>query len=147
MTPVLVLIAGVVTAGIVSEYVLRGGRIQTRLLQVLGVHAVIGLAALLYLVLVCGTYLIPPAIFWAGAFLTWFGVRSHIESSILLRMAYLLREGPMGESGLLARYESHYGGSRRLDELLRARLVEQTSTGMALTAKGAMIHRITSWLR
>jgi hypothetical protein len=147
LTASLVLLGGAVVAALASEYVLREGRIQTRFAQILCVHSATGLAVLLYLVFAGHTRLIPAAILWCGMFLSWFGVRSHIESSILLRMAYMLRQGPMGEDRLLAQYEAHYGGSMRLEELLRAGLVEKIPSGMALTTKGSRIHRAASWLR
>ena len=60
---------------------------------------------LLYLAITRLSAVLPFAIFWSGAFLTWFGVRSHIESSILLRMAYLLRGHPMQPGELLEEYD------------------------------------------
>jgi hypothetical protein len=86
-------------------------------------------------------------IFWGGAFLSWFGVRSHVESSILLRMLYLLRRGSMTEEQLVADYASHYGQAIRIEELVRGGLASRTNGKLSASAKGKAILGIVARLR
>jgi hypothetical protein len=87
------------------------------------------------------------SIYWAGAFLSWFGIRSHIESSILLRMLFLLKNGAMSRSELLTTYERHYSATQRLEELKRAGLLQPGARGLEATRKGMFIAKAAAWLR
>jgi 4-amino-4-deoxy-L-arabinose transferase-like glycosyltransferase len=147
---VIILAAILAAAVLASEVVLGGRKLQAALPRVLPVFVVAGLTSLAYLVSVHGIHPFTLIIFWTGAFLSWFGVRSHIESSILLRMASLLAEEPMSSSQLLARYEEVYGEQARRNELARAGLILTGSDGITLTPKGRAIHRVAralSWSR
>lgn len=147
MMIVLFAIGGFILATILSEVALRGTKLQTGLARVILAHAVVAGALLIDLALKGGSGVAPLVVFWSGAFLTWFGVRSHMESSILLRLLFLLRKGAVPEKRLLADYESHYGEAERLQELFRGNLVEQTAAGITATSKGKMILRIVSILK
>jgi hypothetical protein len=140
-------IGGFIVATILSETALRGTKLQTGLARVILVHAIVAGFLLVYFLLKRGTGVAPLIVFWSGAFLTWFGVRSHVESSILLRLLFLLRKGAVPEKRLLADYESHYGEAERVQELFRGNLVEQTAAGIMPTSKGKMILRIVSLLK
>jgi hypothetical protein len=147
MRETVVLIAGFFLAISMSEALLRGTKLQTGMNKVLLSHGVwLGLVWL-YMMQTDGFGLITILIFWAGAFLTWFGIRSHVESSILLRMLYLLRQGPMPASDLLQEYESHYSEGARLEELFRGGLLEKTADKTVVTAKGRFIASIASHLK
>jgi hypothetical protein len=147
MLPVLLIIGGFIAALFISELALKGTKLQTGLVKVLLVHGIVVILLLVYLVVARRHIFAALLIFWAGAFLTWFGVRSHMESSILLRMLYLLRRGPLPEGRLLQEYESHYGQSQRMEELLRGGLLEKTSSGLVATPKGKLILRVVSFLK
>lgn len=144
----LVLIPGAFILSVfLSELVLRGTKLQTGLAKVVATHAVVIILLLGYL-FVSKRFLWPTVlIFWTGAFLTWFGVRSHMESSILLRMLFLLRGRSVRETGLLQEYESHYGPAQRLEELFRGGLLERTPAGAMVTSKGKFILRVVSFLK
>jgi hypothetical protein len=146
MGPGFLIVGGFLSAVFLSELVLKGTKLQTGLAKVGIVHAVVAIVLLIYFLLVRRPLFAPLFIFWAGAFLTWFGVRSHIESSILLRMLYLLRKGPIPEKRLLQEYESHYGELQRLEELLRGGLLGRTPSGLVVTKKGKFILRVVSFL-
>ena len=137
-----------VSALFFSEIALRGTKLQTGLNRVLAVHVTVVISLLIYFAFTARFDLwAATLIFWAGAFLTWFGVRSHMESSILLRMLYLVRGRIVPEGSLLQEYESHYGQSQRLDELFRGNLLQQTPAGVVVSPKGKFILRIVSFLR
>ncbi len=140
-------VAGFVAAVCLSEVALRGTKLQTGLAKVVFVHTGVAGLLLLYFFLKGRMVLPGVVIFWSGAFLTWFGVRSHMESSILLRMLYLLRRGFMSEKHLMEEYESHYGESQRLDELFRGGLLKRTPEGNIVTSKGLFILRVVSLLK
>lgn len=144
MTILALAIAAVLIPAIGSELALQGKKLQTALARVLVVW-VAAFAA------VAGAVVRPDlpavAVFWCGAFLLWFGVRSHVESSILLRMLYLLRRRPMTDAELMAEYASVYGESMRLAELGRGGLVVEDRGGVRVTPKGKVVLRFASKLR
>ena len=147
MDVLFIVVGGFLLAVCLSEVVLRGTKLQTGLAKVVLVHMIVAALLLVYLFAKGRFVWDALLIFWAGAFLTWFGVRSHMESSILLRMLYLLRKGTSSESELLQEYESHYGEAQRLEELFRGGLMEQTSGGIVVTPKGKFILRVVSLLK
>lgn len=146
MSELLFLIVGWVFAMIGSELVLGGTKLQTGLLRVLVVYFLIGGGLLLYMVVSGRLDLVACVVFWSGCFLSWFGVRSHLESSILLRMLFLLKKRSWTARKLLTEYDSHYGEAARLEELVRGGLAEQGTGAMTLTSKGKTIIRIASLL-
>ena len=113
-------IGGALTVAVLgSELALRGPKLklQTGVSRVL----VVWTSAYLATTVLLPRYEIGPVaftIFWWGAFCSWFGCTSHIESSILLRMLYLLRQRPMTDADLLAEYAVHYGEALRSEQLV-----------------------------
>ena len=147
MTSVTLVGIALVAAGVGSEMVLRGTKLQTGLARVVLVWALVYGAAMS--VLIAGAPLSPVAftILWGGAFLSWFGVRSHIESSILLRMLVLLRGEPMSEDRIVSEYTARYGEARRLEELCRGGLARRHGDRFAVTDKGTTILTVVEKLR
>jgi hypothetical protein len=140
MTLVTLTIAALLAAMIGCEVALGPTKLQTGLMRTVGVFGAVGGIMLLYLLFTRPAAVVPFSIFWSGAFLTWFGVRSHIESSILLRMAYLLRAHPMRPEELLEEYDKVYGANQRVEELFRAGLVVRDASGaIEVTPKGSRI--------
>jgi hypothetical protein len=122
-----------------EAFLLRGRRAQTCLGALLAIHV----ACATVWCLVAGRTLevsaLPIVLFWAGALLLWLGVRLHIESSILLRLVGLLREGPLPGAELLARCESQYGVAARLEELERGGFVRRDGERVALRTRGRVV--------
>jgi hypothetical protein len=140
--------AAVLAPAVGCELTLHGRKLQTGVARVVSVWAVGYAAAASWLLLEGRAGLVAFAIFWCGAFLLWFGVRSHIESSILLRMVCLLRERPMTDAQLAAEYASRCGESMRLAELHRGGLVIVDEAGTArVTQKGRIVLLVASNLR
>lgn len=146
MKDVLAVLVALLGAFAGSELALRGTKLQTGLARVLVVWAVVYIALLAYLETKASTGFVACTLFWGGAFLSWFGIRSHIESSILMRMMFLLRTRPMTADELLKDYESHYGEAMRVEELARGSLI-QSGEDKRITPKGRMILRIVAMLR
>lgn len=132
---------------VLCELVLRGTKLQTGLSKVIVVHFFCWLGTLIYFVWKGGPGIVAVTIFWAGAFLIWFGARSHIESSILLRMLYLLRKKADTPEALLSRYHSQYGEALRVEELVRGGLVARSGDRFEVTSKGQRILRIVDALK
>ena len=131
-----------------SELALRGTKLQTGLGRVLVVWTLVYLVSVYPVFSYGGTGPIPFTIFWGGAFLSWFGVRSHIESSILLRMLFLLRKQALSKTDLLATYNSQYGPGLRLEELFRGNMATKDATDkVSVTGKGKSILRVVEMLR
>ena len=146
MKDILAVLAALIVAFAGSEIVLRGMKLQTGLTRVVILWTILYAGLLAYLETRASTGFIAFTLFWSGAFLSWFGVRSHIESSILMRMLHLLRSRPMTAGELLKDYESHYGESMRLEELVRGNLILDIQRKQ-ITRKGRMILYIVAMLR
>ena len=86
-------------------------------------------------------------VFWTGLAACWFGVRSHVESSILLRLLHILRDGSSTREEILVRYQRDHSKSARIDELLRAGLVARAPDGVQVTPKGRAVARLVLLLR
>lgn len=142
-----VLALALLAALVASEWALNGTKLQTGLARVLRVWAAIYLPAVYLLYVLGGVGVLSFTMFWAGAFLSWFGVRSHLESSILLRMLVLLRRGPLREVDLIAEYLALYGEARRREELLRGGLAVLEQGQLAVTPKGRTILGIVAKLK
>jgi hypothetical protein len=147
MTQVTLIVAAFFACMVFCELVLKGTKLQTGLVKVFFVHVLCWIVLLIYMVTNNQSGIIAMTIFWAGAFLTWFGVRSHIESSVLLRMLYLLRQQPLSASELLSSYHSHYGKELRIEELVRGGLLERASSELHVSSKGNLILRIVQLLK
>lgn len=130
-----------------SEITLGGTKLQTGLSRVLIAWAVIYLPSAYALIRYESVGMVPFTIFWGGAFLSWFGVRSHIESSILLRMLFLLRRHPMTESALIAEYTAFQGEAARREELLRGGLAVRNGDRVVVSPKGKAILGVVAKLR
>jgi hypothetical protein len=139
--------AALLVVAIGSELALRGIKLQTGLARVLAVWAGIYLPAIAALLISGGASPFSFTLFWGGAFLSWFGVRSHIESSILLRMVHLLRRGPMAQAALVSEYLALCGQSARTEELLRGGLATENAGQLVVTAKGKNILAVVEKLR
>jgi hypothetical protein len=130
-----------------SELALRGTKLQTGLGRILVVWTLVYLAVAYPLWRFGEVRLVALTVFWGGAFLSWFGVRSHIESSILLRMLHILRRGSRAESALISEYLTHAGHAVRTEELVRGNLAERTAGGLIVTKKGRGILGVVEKLR
>ncbi len=141
------ILAGFATAVFLSEVALKGRKLQTGLAGVLLVHMVVAGLLLVYFFATGRPVWDTLLIFWTGAFLTSFGVRSHMESSILLRILSFLRRRIVSESDLLQEYESHYGAAQRLEDLFLGGFLERGPGGAIITTKGKFILRVVSLLK
>jgi hypothetical protein len=147
MTGISLAAAAVLVPIVGSELALGGTKLQTGLTRVLVVWIGGYIAAVSWLVRDADSGLVALTIFWNGAFLVWFGVRSHIESSILLRMLFLLRDCPMTDARLVDGYTSRYGESMRVSELCRGGLIDKHGDRVRITPKGKAILLFVSKLR
>ncbi len=147
MMGILLVLGALIAVMVGSELALKGTKLQTGLSRVIVVWGLMFLLATYPVWRFGGTGPIPFVVFWGGAFLSWFGVRSHIESSILLRMVYLLRKKPMSDTELLESYASHYGPGMRMEELYRGGMAAKTDSGIVVTAKGKNILGVVARLR
>lgn len=146
MSSLLVSFASFLLCVLICEIPLRFAKIQSALFKILFIHFAI--ATLTYIFLLSKSVNLSSFfILWTGAFLAWFGIRSHIESSILLRLLSILRDSSMTSAELVEAYEKRHGFEVRWQELIRARLIEQNPNGFQLTPKGRVILAIASFLR
>lgn len=148
MTVVTLTLVALLVTMMACEVALGPTKLQTGLMRTVVVYCAVGGPILLYLAVTRLSAVLPFAIFWSGAFLTWFGVRSHIESSILLRMAYLLRAHPMRPAELLDEYDKVYGADQRVEELFRAGLLARRESGaIEVTEKGCRVLAVAERFR
>lgn len=147
MSSILILVGGFFSAIVVGEIVLGGRKLQTGVLRLVVVHGVFWAAAVMYLYICRQVSVVAVSAFWAGGFLSWFVVRSHIESSILLGMVMIMREGPLSNAEILSRYESVQGLKHRTDELVNAGLVEKLDGDkLTITRKGQVVMAVYRFL-
>jgi hypothetical protein len=139
--------AGVLLAAVGSEFALRGVKVQTALPRAVSVWFAAYAVAAVWLLTAAASGLVALTVFWGGTFLMWFGVRSHIESSILLRMLFVLRRRPMSDPEVVAEYTSRYGRSARVAELRRSGLITGDGDRTRATPKGKTILALASRLR
>ena len=129
-----------------SEVTLGGRKVQSALGSLVKVWGILGVMIMAHFFMARGGGALVFGVFWAGTFLAWFGVRSHIESSILLRMIYLLRAQERSGDQLVAAYDALYGPEERREELFRSGLAEADGASARLTAKGQRILGAAEWL-
>lgn len=118
---------------------LRRSTMLAQLPKVVVMHACFAAPATVYLLASGAGSAGALWVAWAGAFLIWLTVRSHISSSILLRMVHMLWQGPLSASELTARYELDHGSEHRARQLRSAGLTRgeaQTLAGRALAFLG-----------
>jgi len=147
MNDIAIVVVALIAAMWISELALRGTKLQTGLVRVLAAWGSVYALTLGYTLLRSGISPIGFTILWGGAFLSWFGLRSHAESSILLRMLVMLRRGASSDEELVARYVSLYGETARIDELCRGGLAQKARGSFTVTAKGSTVLRVVSKLR
>ena len=139
--------AAVLLPALGSMFVLRGAKLQTALFRVLLVWLFAGALVAMWMTRVVDSGFVAVALFWAGAFRTWFGVASHLESSILLRMLMVLRTSPMTDDQLVARYTTLHSEPMRLGELRRGGFIAGERDDLHVTPKGKLVLFVTSRLR
>jgi hypothetical protein len=130
-----------------SELALGGIKLQTGLSRALAAWTLVYLISVYPLSRFGDIGFVAFTIFWGGAFLSWFGVRSHLESSILLRMLVLLRQRSLSERELVASYTALYGEAMRREELFRAGLAAMDGDRVVVSAKGRTILEVVAKLR
>lgn len=115
---------------------MRGATMLSRLPRVILLHAAsLSATAVAFLLLDLGR---PTAlaVFWAGAFSCWLTARSHVSSSILLRMTAMLADGPRPADALADDYQRTHGADHRRRQLATSGFV---TTAGQLTAIGRVL--------
>jgi hypothetical protein len=116
---------------VLPEPFLRRSTMLAQLPKVVAVHAGCAAPTTAYLVACSAGSAGALWVAWAGAFLIWLTVRSHISSSILLRMVHMLGERPLSASELTARYELDHGSEHRARQLESAGLTRGRARTLA----------------
>lgn len=147
MNGILLVLGALVAVMVLSEIVLGKTKLQTGLSRILAAWTLVYLAGIYFVVYYGSVSVLAFTIFWGGAFLSWFGVRSHIESSILLRMLHLLRRGPQSEAEIVSAYMAIGGEDVRIEELLKGRMAVRNGDGFIVTPKGKTILGVVAKLR
>lgn len=144
MTAIVVILFAFLVAMGIGEIVLVRQKVQFAAASLALVHGVIFM-----MTTICATALgevapVSVLLFWAGAFLLWLGIRSHIESSILLRMLYLVKESnnSMARSALVHLYDQHHGADPRLLELEKSGFIARRSGRVEILAKGRLARKM-----
>ena len=86
-------------------------------------------------------------VFWIGMLTAWFGVRSHLESSILLQMLIAVREHHSTRDEVLARCLRECGPAARTDELVHGGFLASSAAGLTPTRKGRLAARAAKLFR
>lgn len=129
-----------------SESVLKGRKVQSALGRILPVFFCVGFLSMLSCLWLGYGFVLGFALLWGGFFLCWFGIRSHLESSILLRMLLLLRSVPLADFQITEQYMKEYGPAARVRELVTGGLVEPVENGMRVTSRGRAVLKVAGLL-
>lgn len=128
------------------ELLLRNSKVQTALFKCLVLFLIIGIITIPMAMDEIKLFVLFT--FYSGFFLCWFLLRSHLESSIFLRILVLLHSQSLEKEILLERYHEDFGIAFRIDELLRGNLLQRDTAGeITCTNKGVRIQQIFSFLR
>jgi hypothetical protein len=122
-----------------GQALLRGGKVQSHSGLLAAVHLAVALPVLGVLALRQHAGLVGPILFWTGAGLTWFVVRSHLEGSILLAMLDDVEQGCGDRSALVRRYRARGGFTARLGALHEAGVIRDEAGEARVTRKGRMV--------
>jgi len=76
MSDLLVPLVAFLVAMVSSEIVLKGSKLQSNVGRIVFLYSMIGIATLSYLIVAHDRGIIAFAIYWTGAFLSWFGFRA-----------------------------------------------------------------------
>jgi hypothetical protein len=147
VTDFLIITAALLIVAIAAELVLGPTKLETGLMSVLAAWATVYFVVLYFFLGWTDIDKVTFTIFWGGAFLSWFGIRSHIESSILLRMTYLLRHRSLTDTELVSEYNAQFNEERRIGELMKGRLLVRDRDHLKLTPKGKIILAVADKLR
>jgi hypothetical protein len=134
----LLVLAGFTTATLLSQLLLGGRKVQERAGWVAVVQGAIAAVVLALGSRWLAVSPFEPAVFWLGAALSWFVVRSHLESSILLAMLVDVSAGCGKREELLQRHAGE-GFARRVEGLRRAGLIDQQGQDPAVTGRGRVV--------
>jgi hypothetical protein len=125
-------------ATLASQRWLGGRKVQSAAAGVVIIHAATAAGLLLLVGMPSALELAASAIFWSGAALSWFVVRSHLESSILLDVLDAVVAGASDRRAVLDAFERTGGFAVRARELRAAGLVDDrqvpTARGVAVLA-------------
>lgn len=121
-----------------GQALLRGDKVQARLGRVAAIHLLIALPLMVALARWGETSPWALLLFWSGAGLTWFVVRSHLESSILLAMLDEVARGTSDRDELRRRLPARHGAGARIRELETAGLIDNGAE-LRITRKGRLV--------
>jgi hypothetical protein len=120
-------------------------KVQTRAGRVAAVHVAIAAPLLVVANAWVGIDPLALMLFLAGTALSWFVVRSHLESSVLFAMLEEIEAGCGAPDELLRRFQPR-AFEQRLDDLHAAGLVDTRADERCVTAKGSLVLRLFAWL-
>lgn len=123
-------------APIAAEIVLKGRRLQSNVKRVAPLYIVIALCCITIGAYTHYTHPIVIVMYWCGYFLTWFGIRSHLESSILLKMLTTLQASNLSRDELMSSYLQSYSTQSRIAELDNSGLLESKKGIISITPSG-----------
>ena len=147
MIDLMIITGALLVVVIATDLLLGSSKLQTGLPRILAAWASVYFIVAYFFLGSTSIDSVAFTIFWVGAFLSWFGIRSHVESSILLRMTYLLRHGPLTDAELVARYNAQFSEAMRIEELVRGGLLIRARHHLSVTPNGKMILAVVDKLR
>src|SRR5262249_59987221 len=94
MQPYLMVFGGAFAAIVLSELLLAGTKLQTGFGKVLASFVIVGACVLTYFLVSGQAGVVAVGTFWRGLFFCWFGGRSPLENSVLLRRLFFFPRVP-----------------------------------------------------
>ena len=142
----LLVLAAFALAAWTSQLAMGGRKVQNCLAPVAAIHLALLFAVLTAFPVGNSGELGGALLFWNGAGLNWFVVRSHLESSILLAMLLEISDRAISREGLIEIAHTVHPFDRRLQELRAAGLLRDGDGAPRLTRRGRVVLVVFDWL-
>jgi hypothetical protein len=142
----LLALAGFALASGMSQLAIGRRKVQSRLVLVAAIHLAVLFAILAAVPREDSAQIGGVLIFWSGAGLSWFVVRSHLESSILLAMLLEIGDRSVTREGLIEVARKTHSFDRRLQELRGAGLLRDAAGAPHVTRRGRAVLVVFDWL-
>lgn len=139
MNELVFIIFGTFVILFLSELVLGDKKIQTVVFKLFFAFIVVLGLLIACLATVSTNNLFVFIVLELGVFISWFGIRSHLQNSILLRFTCYLREDSLTKSQLINVYQKNHGLKEKMKELEEAKLIRVDQQFFELTPKGKLV--------
>lgn len=118
----------------------RNKKIHLTIFPMVGINLACLLVGISFVKISSASEAFVVLIYWLGLFFCWFGIRSHLESSILLEINSLVcGEKNLSEHQLLEKIKFSVSAQTRIDQLVQSGYLKKNGSNQYLTTNKASI--------